>query len=125
MSDERELVCSATYLRVRGPWVLPGFLLQTWRVVRAARRTPGSVSVRLLGLPPLPFFWTVTVWESQEAMDAFVATEPHRLAMAAMSRWGSVGRFTRFTSTRRPGWRRALRELRAPSGRWTRPHTEQ
>ena len=45
------LVCSVTYLRVRSPLVIPAFLLQTWRVTRAARRTPGYVTHRLLGMP--------------------------------------------------------------------------
>jgi heme-degrading monooxygenase HmoA len=114
------LACSVTYLRVRNPLVLPAFLLQTWRVVRAARRTPGFVRYRLLGLPPLPFYWTLTVWESPAAMSAFVNTPEHRQAMAAMPRWGRLGKFARFSShTRRVGWRRALPHLHQPDGVWT------
>ena len=98
MDEPKPLVCSVTYLRVRNPLVIPAFLLQTVRVTRAARRTPGYVSHHLLGLPPFPFFWTFSVWESQEAMDAFVATPQHRKAMAGMSRWGRLGKFARFRS---------------------------
>ena len=120
MEEPKSLVCSVTYLRVRNPLVVPPFVLQSWRVTRAARRTPGYVGHHLLGLPPFPFFWTFSVWESEEAMNAFVATPEHRVAMAAMSRWGRLGKFARFTSEkRRVGWRHALGHLRTPDGVWT------
>src|ERR1700758_5337368 len=95
---DEPLACSVTYLRVRNSLVLPAFLLQTWRVVRAARRTPGFVRYRLLGLPPLPFYSTLTGWEWRPARTAFVNTPEHRQAMAAMPRWGRLGKFARFSS---------------------------
>jgi heme-degrading monooxygenase HmoA len=113
-------VCSVTYLRVRNPLVLPAFFLNTWRVTRAARRTPGYVSHRLLGMPPLPFYWTLSVWASPAAMRAFVATPEHRRAMEGMAVWGRLGKFARFTSAkRRVAWRRALPHLRHADGVWT------
>ncbi|TMB91789.1 MAG: DUF3291 domain-containing protein [Chloroflexi bacterium] len=120
MHEAKPLVCSVTYLRVRNPLVIPAFVLQSFRVARAARRTPGYVTHHLLGLPPFPFFFTYSVWESPEAMNAFVATSEHRTAMAAMARWGRLGKFARFSSEkRRVGWRRALAHLRNPDGVWT------
>jgi len=117
---DEPLVCSVTYLRIRNPLALPAFLLQTWRVTRAARRTPGYVKHRLLGLPPFPFYWTMSVWESNAAMGAFVATPEHRRAMTRMAAWGKLGKFARFTSARRRvGWRQALPHLREADGVWT------
>ena len=109
--------CSATRLRLRGPRQVLPFLRSSAMATLAARGTPGNVRTKLLGLPPFPLYFTVTVWESEEAMRAFVKTPRHREAMALMDRYARVGTFARFTSdTPRVGWRRAFRELRTPSG---------
>ncbi|HEV3123817.1 MAG TPA: antibiotic biosynthesis monooxygenase [Candidatus Dormibacteraeota bacterium] len=117
---EEGFVCSVTYMRVRHPLVIPAFVWHSARVALAARRVPGNVSVRLLGLPPLPFFWTLTVWESEAAMAEFVATPKHAAAMPRIGHFARVGKFARFPSaTRRVGWRTAWRQLRTPRGVFT------
>jgi len=109
--------CSATRMRLRGPRQILPFLRSSALVTIAARRTPGNVRTRLLGMPPFPIYFTLTVWESEEAMRTFVKTPQHREAMAHMDRFARVGTFARFSSdTRRIGWRRAFRELRTPAG---------
>jgi hypothetical protein len=114
-------ICSATRLRVHSPLHLLPFLRSSALSAIAARRTPGAVRTRLLGLPPLMVFHTLTVWESEEAMMEFVTTPAHRKAMAGMETWARHGRFVRFTSdTPRVGWRRAMRELREPDGNYQR-----
>jgi hypothetical protein len=65
-------VCTATRMRVRNPLHLPAFLFWSFRAALAALRTPGNVRTKLLGLPPFPIFLTLSVWESREAMNAFV-----------------------------------------------------
>jgi len=113
-------VCSATRLRVRGLRVLPGFYRNSFASMAAARSTPGVARARLLGMPPFPVYFTLTVWESEQAMRDFVKTPAHRVAMSHMADYARVGKFARFTSpTRRVGWRRAWRELRTPAGVWT------
>lgn len=109
--------CSSTRLRLRGPRQIIPFLRSSALATMAARGTPGNVRTKLLGLPPFPIYYTITVWESEEAMRAFVKTERHREAMAHMDRFAKVGSFARFTSdTPRVSWRRAFRELRTPAG---------
>jgi heme-degrading monooxygenase HmoA len=110
-------VCSATRLRVLGPRQLLPFLRASAAAARVARRTPGNVRTRVLGLPPLLVFHTLTVWESEAAMLDFVKTPEHRAAMAGFETWARAGKFVRFSSeTRRVGWRRAFRALRDPDG---------
>jgi heme-degrading monooxygenase HmoA len=113
--------CSATRLRVRGLRVLPGFFRHSFAATLAARGTPGVVRARLLGMPPFPVYFTLTVWESEKAMRDFVKTPAHREAMSHMAEYARTGRFASFSSeSRRVGWRRALRELRRPAGVWPR-----
>jgi len=109
-------VCVATRLHLRGRRMLPEFLRASAQAARVARSTPGNVRARRLGLPPLLTFFTLSVWESEEAMRAFVLTPEHRAAMAHMDAWASDGAFVHFSSTKsRVGWRTARRHLRAHS----------
>jgi hypothetical protein len=118
---EEGFVCSVTYMRVRHPLVIPAFIWYSARVALAARRVPGNVSVRLLGLPPLPFFWTLTVWESEAALGEFLVSPQHAAVMPRIGRFASVGKFARFRSARRRvGWRSGWRQLRNPRGVFTR-----
>lgn len=107
-------VCVATRLHARGVRVLPAFLRSSFTVARTARSTPGNVRTRLLGMPPFLTFFTLSVWESEEAMRSFVRTAEHRDAMTHMDEWASDGRFAEFrTPAARVGWRAAWRQLRA------------
>lgn len=113
-------ICTVTRMRTRNPLVLPLFLYWSFRAALAAWRTPGNRRTRLLGLPPFPIFLTLSVWDSREALDAFVQSPVHRVCMAHMAAWASRGSFTTFpTETRRVGWVRAMRMLRDPDSVWT------
>jgi heme-degrading monooxygenase HmoA len=113
-------ICTVTRLRVRGLGQLPGFLRASAAAARAARETPGNVRTRLLGMPPLLTFSTMSVWESREALQAFVRSDAHRVCMAGMAGWAARGRFVTFTTaTPRVGWRHAGRRLRDPDATWT------
>src|SRR5438132_12935616 len=107
-------ICVATRLRARGPRVLPPFLKASFQVSRTARRAPGNVRTRLLGLPPLLTFFTLTVWESDEAMRDFVETPEHRAAIAHMDECASAGEVVQVSATPAGvGWRPARRRLRS------------
>ena len=118
---EGPYICTVTRMRVRNPLVLPLFVAASFWAAWAAWRSPGNVRVRLLGLPPFPIFSTLSVWESREALNAFVGTRAHRYCMRNMSSWAAKGRFVTFpTETRRVGWREGGRRLRQPDALWTR-----
>jgi heme-degrading monooxygenase HmoA len=120
--DQQGYICTVTRIAIRGPHVLPGFYRDSAASAIAAKGTPGALKTRLLGFPLWPVYYTLTVWESEAAMRAFVKTPAHRRAMANMGRYARTGRFATFAAdTPRIGWRRAFRQLRTPSGVWTRP----
>ena len=119
MADQ--YVCSVTRIRLRGLRHVPRFIRASATSTLVARRTPGNVRTRLLGLPPILWFHTLTVWESQSAMQQFVKSPEHRAAMAMFEDVAEVARFVHFpTETRRIGWRRAFRALRDPDGSYRR-----
>lgn len=114
-------LCAATRIRVRGPRQLAGFVRASFAAARAARATPGNARSRLLGMPPLLWFHTLSVWESEQAMMAFLKSPEHRAAMAGFEEWAEVGKFVRFRSgSPRVSWRRAFRALRTPDGTYRR-----
>ncbi len=114
-------VCSATFIRIRGPLQVLPFLWFSVRSTIAAWRTPGVKRVKLLGFPLQPFYLTLTVWESEAAMMQFVRSDAHRAAMAGFEKWAANARFARFTSdTPRVSWRRAFAALRDPDGTYRR-----
>jgi hypothetical protein len=113
-------ICTATRLRVRGVRQLPAFLRASSAAAAAAKRTPGNAGTRVLGVPPLLTFSTMSVWESREAMQEFARSPEHRLCMVNMPAWARRGKFVTFTTeTPRPGWRLAGRKLRDPDAVWT------
>ena len=106
--------CVANRLRLRGARRLPAFLRASFASAAAARATPGNVRVRLLGLPPLLTFFTLSIWESEDAVRRFLETPEHREAAGHMDDWARDGQLVRFASTTpRVRWRIALRHLRS------------
>jgi heme-degrading monooxygenase HmoA len=73
-----------SYFRLRGVRVLPAFALNMLRVERQLARSEGHVGhsggTRLHKLE----FWSVSVWEDEEALQGFVHARPHIEVMRAM-----------------------------------------
>jgi hypothetical protein len=77
---------SVTRLRIRSLRFLVPFLLATNHSRRQLRAADGFVEGRLT--LELPFaFWTMTVWESLEAMRQFRNAAPHLDAMRRLPKW--------------------------------------
>ncbi|HZS15387.1 MAG TPA: hypothetical protein VFC09_12385 [Candidatus Dormibacteraeota bacterium] len=120
MAAEKTYVCTVTRMRVRNPLVLPAFVWASARAAWTARRSPGNVRTRLLGLPPFPIFSTLSVWESRAALNRFAMSPGHAQAASRMGHFAARGRFRTFeTTTPRVGWRTAGRMLREPDAVWT------
>jgi hypothetical protein len=110
---------SLTRLRVRSVRFLPGF---AWYAVRSnaqARRAAGVLGIDLLpDLIPSRAdwtFWTMTAWESREAMLAFMTSGPHKRAMPKLLEWcdeASVAHWEQEGSAL-VGWEEADRRMRA------------
>ena len=89
---------AVTRLRLRSRRFIPEFYYYTWAIVRQARRSPGFIKGQLFmgtdRFPPVgilygrqPGYWTMTMWEDQDAMLAFRDQPPHRDAMPKSAKW--------------------------------------
>ena len=104
---------SLTRLRIRSIWFLPSFALYTLRSLRQVRRSPGFLSGALL--PDRSWtFWTLTAWESQASMRAYITTGAHKQAMPKLMEWcdeASVAHWEQ-AGADLPAWAEADRRMR-------------
>src|ERR1700737_3106262 len=77
---------SITRLRVRSWRYMPGFLIQSVRAGRQAKRAAGSLAVSVLRDADRAF-WTRTVWHDEAAMRSFMRSGVHRRIMARLPEW--------------------------------------
>ena len=105
---------SVTRLHLRsGRFLLPFF----WYGVRSARqakRTPGNLGVQLRRTNGVAF-WTLSMWETIEAMKKFIFASPHRKAMEKLPQWCDEASFCDWeqTGTEWSSWDQAAEKLHA------------
>ena len=94
------------------------------RHVRAIRRqlaeTPGLIGYSLRAKLFRHRFWTLTVWEDDTALTAFVGHEPHRTTMGGLGPHMDTTAFVRWDvmgSDVPLSWDEAMRRSAAESGR--------
>jgi heme-degrading monooxygenase HmoA len=107
----REYVVLLTYLPMRKPAKLPAFFGYVRQIRAQLDGTSGVIAYSLLARPLRSQYWTLTVWESDEALRHFVREPPHADAMRELPRFLSGFRTTRWTadgSAVPPSWRDAL-----------------
>ena len=80
--EERQVTAVATSLKLRNWLQLRRFFRVNREVERQLKGTPGLISYRLKADFLRLRFSTLSFWENDEAIDAFVATGSHREAMA-------------------------------------------
>ncbi len=105
---------SVTRLRLRSIIYLPGFFLWTMPTIRQVRRAQGFRSGALLADRSWAF-WTITVWDDQAAMRAYMLAGSHRAAMPFLVKWcdeASVVHWDQPDATL-PSWPEADRRMRA------------
>src|SRR5262245_51846790 len=103
---------SITRLRVRSIRFLPAFLWYAAASARQARRAAGRASVQLRRTRRMTF-WTLSRWESEDAMKAFRAQSPHREAMARLAHWCDEASYAHWLqeSSQLPGWEEGAQRL--------------
>jgi heme-degrading monooxygenase HmoA len=103
---------SITRLRVRRWRYLPGFLIQSIRAARQAKRAPGSLSVSVLRDADRAF-WTRTVWRDEAAMRSFMRSGVHRRIMARLPEWCDEAALVHWVQDGEaaPSWAEAHRRL--------------
>lgn len=104
---------SLTRLRIRSVRFMPMFAIHAVRSQRQVSKAAGSLKVALL--PDRSFtFWTMTAWDSEESMRAFMISGAHKKAMPHLLHWcdeASVAHWTQEESTL-PSWTEADKRMR-------------
>jgi hypothetical protein len=74
---DRNYLVMASRLPLQSRRTVPRFMVLTLSVVRQLGRTNGVIGYSLLAQPLKGTFWTLSAWNDQSALDAFVRTMPH------------------------------------------------
>ena len=106
------VLVSVTRLRVRSYCYLMPFIWYAIRSILQAKRSPGNLGVKLRKRRKLAF-WTLTLWESDEAMRAFRVGLPHRKAMRKLPYWCDEGSYAHWkcNNLAMPSWKEAAEKL--------------
>jgi heme-degrading monooxygenase HmoA len=106
----------ATHLPLDSYLATPRFLRLVRSVQRQLSGTPGLVGYTLLAKPLKRQYWTLSMWDDESALQAFVGTKPHLDVMSTLS--GDMGstQFVRWQvrgAEAHPTWPDALARLQA------------
>ena len=104
---------SVTRLRLRSARFLPGFFFRTIRTQRQLRRSPGFRAGSLLPDAGRTF-WTLSLWDSAEAMRGFMLGGAHRKAMPKLAEWCDEASVAHWETAeaRLPDWCEAEERMR-------------
>lgn len=80
-----EYAALLSYLPLKSIWRVPSFMVYTVRVMRQLASAEGLVGYSLLAHPFAKKFWTLSVWQSEAALQSFVRRAPHRNIMASLA----------------------------------------
>jgi len=94
--DDREYLVLLTELPLRRFRDLSGFMGHTFRIISQLKSTSGVLGYSFLGRFFQRRFWTLSVWEDEAALKAFVRQTPHLTAMKAMQGKMAKTRFIRW-----------------------------
>ncbi len=119
LNREREYLALLSYLPLKGYRKMLRFARHVRAIQKRLADTPGVIGYSLRAKLLRHRFWTVSVWEGEEALNAFVMREPHRTTMGASDpTWtrphSSAGSSRAPTSLRR-GMRRCVAPPRNPA----------
>lgn len=105
---------SVTRLRLRSIRFLPGFAWHARRTLAQVRAAPGFRGGSLLADRRWAF-WTLTAWDSPEAMRAYMTTGSHRASMPRFAGWCDEGSVVHWEQDgdALPGWAEAERRMRS------------
>jgi hypothetical protein len=81
----REYLALISYLPVRHFRGIPSFFRFTFQIQHQLKTAAGLIGYALDARPFSRKFWTLSVWEDQQALDHFVRQIPHGQIMQAMA----------------------------------------
>ncbi len=108
---EKEYAVLLTHLPLRRVTKLPSFLNYVRKINQQLDKTDGLVGYSLLARPLRFNYWTLSVWEDDDALRHFVQELPHRAAMEELPRALTGFKITRWTTGGKalpPTWDDAL-----------------
>ena len=96
-APEGNYVALLSYLPLNSAWGIPRLLLHSARIRRQLRTSTGLIGYSLRAQLAAKRFWTLSVWEDEVALQAFVAAPPHAAVIEALApHMGPTG-FTRWS----------------------------
>ena len=106
------MLTSVTRLRVRSVRFMPAFLWKTFLSQRQVERSPGFLCGRLLVDSALTF-WTLTTWESEQAMKRFRGAGAHAQVMGRLVEWCDEAAYAHWSPAAAPvpEWHEAYERL--------------
>ena len=84
LDPDTSYVVTVTELPLRTHLRTPRIMRATWRTVRELRDSDGLVGYALKADILRKTFWTMSAWTDSDAQAAFVCSDVHRNAMAAL-----------------------------------------
>jgi heme-degrading monooxygenase HmoA len=86
-----------SYLPLKSYWRIFPFVFYTAQVMKQLASAQGLLGYSLLARPFSKRFWTLSAWENDEALRAFVQHPPHQRIMAALALHMDKTKFMRWT----------------------------
>ena len=113
-SADAPVVVLASRFQLRRYRDVVPFFVAALRIDAQVRHSEGAVGLALIALRRT--FYTLSAWRDHAAIDAMIATEPHRSVMARYHELTSDSRFTTWSASNAapPTWQEARHRLNAP-----------
>jgi heme-degrading monooxygenase HmoA len=92
-----DFVALLSYLPLKSYWRVPPFIFYTAQVMKQLASARGLLGYSLLARPVSKRFWTLSAWESENALGAFVQHPPHQRIMTALTPHMDETKFVRWT----------------------------
>jgi hypothetical protein len=111
----REYHAVLSYLPLNKFRAMPKFMRYTFQIRREMAASKGLIGYSLDANIPRWEFWTLSVWEDEEASSRFVQQTPHSRVMTGLLPHGGQTEFLRFRvdgSSVPPSWEEARRRMR-------------
>lgn len=109
-----DFVALLSYLPLKSYWRIPWFFLYTAQVMKQLASAEGLLGYSVLARPLAKRFWTLSAWESEATLRAFVQHPPHVRIMTKLTPYMGETKFVRWTvrgSELPLRWDDALRRL--------------
>ena len=94
--NDRECLALLSYLPLKKFWTIPKFLWRTSKIERQLSESRGLIGYSLHAEFLKKRFWTLSVWEDESSLRAFVSHLPHSRTMIDLAPHMAQTKFTRW-----------------------------